>query len=162
MLQDYFSYALLGALAIALIIAAITDIRHRKIANWLTGGIALAAPAFWWACDLSLWPDIASQIGIALASFAILAGLFALNMMGGGDVKLLTALALWVPMSAFMKLIIIMALAGGVLTVMLGAWHVMKRRKDRLAIPYGVAISFAALWVIAADGPSWTGYTAGL
>lgn len=154
-LQDIFSYALLGALAIALIIAAITDIRHRRIANWLNAGIALSAPLFWWVCGLSLWPDVAMQFGVALAAFALLAGLFALKMMGGGDVKLLTALALWVPPAAFLKLILIMALAGGALTVAMGTWHVVRRRKDRLAIPYGVAISFAGLWVIISEGQSW-------
>ncbi len=157
MLQDYFSYALLGGLAITLLTIAFTDLRYRKIANWLTGAIALSAPLFWWVCGLSLWPDIASQLGVALITFAIFAGLFALNMMGGGDVKLLTALALWVPPAAFFKLIVIMALAGGALTVLFGAWHIIKRRKDRLFVPYGVAISFAALWVIASDGPAWAG-----
>ena len=32
----------------------------------------------------------------------------------------------------------------------MGAWHVTRRRKDRLAIPYGVAIALAGLWVIGA------------
>lgn len=157
MLQDYISYGLLGGLAIALLIAAFTDIRHRRIDNWLNAAIALTAPLFWWASGLALWPDVAMQLGVAVAAFAILAGMFALNMMGGGDVKLLTALALWVPPAAFLKLIIIMALAGGVLTIALGAWHVVRRRKDRLAIPYGVAIAFAALWVIGTEGAGWTG-----
>ena len=69
--------------------------------------------------------------------------------MGGGDVKLLTALALWIEPTWFLKLLIVMALVGGVLTLVMGAWHVARRRKDRLAIPYGVAISTAGLWVLA-------------
>lgn len=159
MLHDNFSYVLLGGLAILLIVAAFTDLRERKIANWLNGTIAISAPLFWWASGLSLWPDVAMQLGVAVAAFAILAGLFALKAMGGGDVKLLTALALWVPPMAFLKLIVIMAIAGGVLTVCFGAWHVMRRRKDKIAVPYGVAIAFAAIWVITADGPSWAGST---
>ena len=47
-------------------------------------------------------------------------------------------------------LFVLMALLGGVLTLVLGSWHIMRRRKDRLAIPYGVAISAAGLWVLAA------------
>jgi prepilin peptidase CpaA len=31
----------------------------------------------------------------------------------------------------------------------LGAWHITRHRRDKLAIPYGVAISSAALWVLA-------------
>ena len=45
MLSDYLHYALLIALAIALVTAAITDLRSRRIANWLTGGGALGAPS---------------------------------------------------------------------------------------------------------------------
>ncbi len=145
----YFHYGLLVALAIALLIAAFTDIRGRKIDNWLNASIALSAPLFWWASGLDMWPGMATQVGVAVAAFAILAGMFALGMMGGGDVKLLTALALWIEPTWFLKLIIVMALVGGVLTLVMGAWHVMRRRKDKLAIPYGVAISTAGLWVLA-------------
>ena len=148
MLSEYFHYGLLIALAIALLVAAFTDIRRRQIDNWLNAGIALGAPLFWWSSDLSLWPDVAMQLGVALAAFATLAGLFALRMMGGGDVKLLAALALWIKPEWFLELVILMALLGGALTIVMGAWHVMRRQRDRLAIPYGVAISAAGLWVI--------------
>ncbi|NCP12623.1 MAG: peptidase [Sphingomonadales bacterium] len=143
------SYGLLIALAIALVFAAFTDLRRRQIDNWLNGGIALAAPAFWWASGLSLWPDVAIQLGVALAAFALFAGLFALKMMGGGDVKLLTALALWVSPQNFVELLFVMALAGGALTIVMVCWHTMRRQKDKLAIPYGVAIAFGGLWVLA-------------
>ena len=148
MLDDPFKYGLLAGLAIALLIAAFTDFRTRQIGNWLTGAIALAAPLFWWASGLSLWPGVAEQVGVALAAFAVLAGLFAMRAMGGGDVKLLTALALWIEPAWFLRLLIMMALLGGVLTIVFGAWHISRRRKDRLAIPYGVAIASAGLWVL--------------
>lgn len=148
--EGYFHYGLLIALAIALVVAAFTDLRRRRIDNWLTGAIALVAPLFWWASGVSLWPGVAIQLGVALAAFAVLAGLFALRVMGGGDVKLLTALALWIEPGLFVQLLIVMALAGGVLTVVFGAWHVMRRQRHRLAIPYGVAISAGGLWVLAA------------
>ena len=141
-------YGLLVALAIALLIAAFTDLRRRQIDNWLNAAIALGAPLFWWASGLSLWPDVAIQLGTALAAFAVLAGLFALGQMGGGDVKLLTALALWIEPEWFVRLIIVMALIGGALTIVLGAWHLARRQRDKLAIPYGVAIAAAGLWVL--------------
>ena len=146
-----FRYLLLAGLAIALLVAAFTDIRRRQIDNWLNAAIAAGAPLYWWASGLSLWPDVAWQIGLALASLVVLAILFALRAMGGGDVKLLTALALWIEPTWFLRLLVIMALIGGVLTLVLGAWHVARRRKDKLAIPYGVAISSAALLVLAAQ-----------
>jgi prepilin peptidase CpaA len=148
MLTTTIHYGLLIALAIALVFAAFTDLRRRQIDNWLNAAIALAAPAFWWSSGLSLWPDVALQLGVALAAFALLAGMFALKMMGGGDVKLLTVLALWIQWDVFVQLLMVMALAGGVLTIVMGAWHVMRRQRERLAIPYGVAIAFGGLWVL--------------
>jgi prepilin peptidase CpaA len=144
-----FRYILLGCLAIALLVAAVTDIRRRQIDNWLNAAIAAGAPLYWWAAGLALWPDVAWQLGVAVAAFAFFAVLFALRAMGGGDVKLLTALALWIEPLSFLRLLIGMALIGGALTLAMGAWHTMRRRREKLAIPYGVAISAAGLWVIA-------------
>lgn len=151
MLADYLHYGLLAALAIALLVAAFTDLKRRQIDNWLNAGIALAAPLFWWTSGLELWPDVAWQLGIAFATFALCAGMFALGWMGGGDVKLLTALALWIAPLPFLRLLVVMALVGGVLTLLFGMWHFMRRQKDRLAIPYGVAISAAGLWIISTE-----------
>jgi prepilin peptidase CpaA len=144
---DYFSYGLLAVLAIALLVAAFTDLRSRQISNKLNAAIALGAPLFWWASGLS-FGDIAWQVGIALLSLVVLAGFFALRWMGGGDVKLLAALALWIQPALFLQLIIVMAIIGGVLTLVFGAWHIARRQRDRVAIPYGVAIAAAALLVI--------------
>jgi prepilin peptidase CpaA len=145
---SYFSYGLLAALAIALLVAAFTDLRRRQIDNKLNAAIALGAPLFWWAAWFSL-VEVAWQLGTALTAFIIFAGLFALRWMGGGDVKLLSALALWIEPLIFVRLLVVMALVGGVLTLGFGAWHVMRRQRDRLAIPYGVAIAAAGLWVLA-------------
>lgn len=148
MLDEPFKYGLLALLAIALLVAAFTDLRSRRIANWLTGAIALGAPLFWWASGLDPWPGIALQLGVALATLVVLAGLFAIRAMGGGDVKLLTALALWIEPAQFVTLVVMMALLGGVLTLAFGFWHVMRRQTGKLTIPYGVAISLAGLWTI--------------
>ncbi len=151
MLTTYLHYGLLIALAIALVFAACTDIKRRQIDNWLNAAIALGAPVFWWTSGLALWPDVALQLAVALGAFALLCILFAVRMMGGGDVKLLTALALWIEPGAFLQLLIIMAIAGGVLTIVMGAYHFLQNQKERLAIPYGVAIAFGGLWVLAAN-----------
>ena len=148
MLDDPFKYGLLIALAIALLFAGFTDLRSRRIDNWLNAGIALAAPLFWWASGLALWPDVAIQLGVAAGTFAVLTGLFALGAMGGGDVKLLGALALWIAPWSFLNLVIVMALVGGILTILFAAWHVARRQRDKLAIPYGVAIAMAGLWTL--------------
>ncbi|QKG70179.1 A24 family peptidase [Erythrobacter mangrovi] len=146
-----FTYVLLGGLAIALLIAAATDLKSRQIGNKLNAAIALAAPLWWWTSGLSLWPDAATQLGFAAIVFSICCLLFAIRQMGGGDVKLLTALALWIPPYPFLKLVIVMALVGGLLTVVFAAIHFLRRRKDRIAIPYGLAIAVAGLWVLGTE-----------
>ncbi len=144
-----FRYLLLGGLAIALLIAAFTDLRRRQIDNWLNAGIALTAPIYWWAAGYSLWPDVGYQLALTLAVFAVFAVLFALRWMGGGDVKLLAALALWIAPLWYFRLLMVMALVGGLLTVIFGAWHIARRQRDKVAIPYGVAIASAGIWAIA-------------
>ena len=69
-------------------------------------------------------------------------------MMGGGDVKLLGAVALWFPWQALVPMILIMAVVGGVVTLVTVVHHRVTRRLGQPEIPYGVAISFAALWLV--------------
>lgn len=151
MQTEHILYGLWGILAILVLIAAATDIKGRIISNKLNLCMAALAPIHWWAAGLGLWPEIAIQIGLAGAAFAILAVLFAMRAIGGGDVKLLAALALWFTPAAFVNLIVIMALTGGALALAFGAWHIMRRRKDRLSIPYGIAIAVGTIWIIARD-----------
>ncbi|MEP7315232.1 MAG: prepilin peptidase, partial [Sphingomicrobium sp.] len=95
MINFGFTEFLLIGLAVALVWAAIVDVRTFTISNRLNAAIALLAPLYWWSIGLPLWPDAAIQIGVAAAVFAALALTFAIGMMGGGDVKLAAALALW-------------------------------------------------------------------
>ena len=62
-------YGLLAGLAIALLVAAFTDIRSRTISNWLNLAIAAGAPLFWFASGLSLWPGVAHQVMVAPEQF---------------------------------------------------------------------------------------------
>lgn len=151
MITDVIHYGLVAALAIALLIAAFTDIKRRQIDNSLNAAIACAAPLYWWSSGLALWPEIAMQVGFAFAVIVVLLVLYYFRTMGGGDVKLLAALALWVPPSGFFTLIIVMALAGGVLTIIMAVYHAAKKQREKLAIPYGVAIACGGLWVLASS-----------
>jgi prepilin peptidase CpaA len=142
-------FALLGVLALLLVSAGIEDLRTREIANWKNATIALLAPLWWWAHGLSLWPDIALQLAIALAVFALFCVAFARGWMGGGDVKMIGALALWcIDPGALARMLIVMSLAGGVLTIVL--MIDAKRRKSvaTVEIPYGVAIAIAAIFAL--------------
>lgn len=145
---EYFKLALLCALGILLVAACVTDLRARIISNRLNLAIAAMAPLWWVANGLELWPDMAIQLGLALIVFALFATLFAMGCMGGGDVKLLGALALWFPWQAVLSMLMVMAVLGGVVTIVTVVHHRMTRRLGQPQIPYGIAISVAALWLI--------------
>ncbi len=140
---------LCGALALMLLWAAVVDIRTRTIANGLNLAIALMAPLFWWGTGVDLWPDAAIRVGVAAAVFLLLAIAFYVGAMGGGDVKLGSALALWFAPGATLLLILLMSLAGGVLTLIVLIEHYIKKNEGRPEVPYGVAIAFGGLWLLA-------------
>ena len=142
--------ALLILLAAILLVAAVIDVRTYTIPNWLNLGVALLAPLFWWSVELPFWPDAAIRIGVALGVFALLALAFYLGMMGGGDVKLAAALALWFPPLATVKLLVVMSFAGGVVTLVMILLHRAGRKEGRPKIPYGVAIAIGG-WAILAE-----------
>lgn len=139
---------LIAILGVALVGAAVGDLRTRTIPNWLNAGIALLAIPFWWFTGLELWPDVALQIGIAALVFLLFAIAFHVGAMGGGDVKMAAAIALWLPLVLVVKLIVIMSLAGGVLTLIMLIRHRLAKAEHVLEIPYGVAIAFGACWVL--------------
>jgi prepilin peptidase CpaA len=144
----FYTRALLGLLAVALIVAAVGDWRRRLIENWLTGGIALVAPLLWWAQGYDLWPEIGVQIILAVGLFLLFLIFFAMNAMGGGDVKLIAALGLWFPVSTMLNLLLIMSILGGGLTLAMLAHHRIAKKPGQPEIPYGIAISAAGLWII--------------
>ena len=137
--------ALLGA---GLVYACWTDWTSRTIPNELNAAIALAAPLYWYATGLSLWPDVGIQLAIAGVLFAIFAGCFALGMMGGGDVKLIAALGLWFPVLVALNLLVLMSLIGGVITLIYYVNHKARKSEGPVEVPYGIAIALAGLWVI--------------
>jgi prepilin peptidase CpaA len=149
MLNDAFPQILLIGLAALLVVAAVIDMRTFTISNRLNLTVALLAPLYWLSIALTPWPGVAIQLAAGATVFAILAGAFYAGMMGGGDVKLAAALALWFPLASTVKFLVLMSLAGGVLTLVVLAWHRAKRREGRPEIPYGVAIAFGGLAILA-------------
>jgi prepilin peptidase CpaA len=142
------STILIVLLAAGLAAACVYDWRSRTIPNGLNAAIALLAIPFWWSSGLSIWPGIAAELGIALLLLAIFALAFQFGLMGGGDVKMLAALALWLPPMAVLQLLVIMSIAGGVLTLALLIPHRIARKAGPVEIPYGIAIAFGGFWLI--------------
>lgn len=149
MMSTISPWLLLLTLAVLLLAAIWTDLRTRSIPNGLNLAIALLAVPFWWASSLPVWPEMVLQIGVALLVFALFAGAFALGAMGGGDVKMIGALALWLPWQAVLLMLVVMSLAGGVLTMAMLMRRRLARTDAAIEVPYGVAIAFGGLWVIA-------------
>jgi prepilin peptidase CpaA len=96
-----------------LVLAALTDLRERRIPNWMTGGTAALYPLY-----IALSPTPVAWIGsLGLAVLVFLGGLglFARQIMGGGDVKLIAAISLWAGLDQFVLFALVTALAGGAL-----------------------------------------------
>ena len=146
---DILPHALLAVLAILLVVAAVIDVRTLTISNRLNLTVALLAPVYWLAVGLPLWPQGAIQLAVALGVFALLAGAFFIGMMGGGDVKLAAALALWFSPASTMLFLVLMSLAGGALTLIVMAVHRLRKKAGKPEIPYGVAIAFGGLAILA-------------
>ncbi|WP_443026069.1 A24 family peptidase [Sphingomonas sp. PB2P19] len=136
------------ALGGVLVSAGIEDARTREIANWKSAAIALLAPAWWFASGLQPWPDMAAQIAVALAVFAVFLAIFHFGLMGGGDVKLIVALSLWLPFSAFVMMLMVMSIAGGIVTIVMMIERRISRNSNEIEIPYGVAIAIAGILAI--------------
>lgn len=147
-MQPMLSVILALGLLAALGYAIWTDLRARIIPNPLNAGIALAAPLWWWASGLALWPGVALQVAVAAVALAVFVAFFAMGAMGGGDVKLIAALALWLLPLDFMRMLVWMSIAGGVVTVATIVHHQWRKAEGRPEIPYGVAIAVAAIPVL--------------
>ena len=139
----------LGLLALLLVVAAVIDIRTFTISNRLNLTVALLAPLYWWSVGLPLWPVSRIQVGLAVAVFGLFSIAFFLGMMGGGDVKLAAALALW-----FSPLLdraipgLHVALPVVSLTLFVCLRHRQLKKPGKPEVPYGVAIAIGALAIL--------------
>lgn len=156
----------IAILAVLLIAAAIDDLREYRIPNHLVVGIAALYPAHVMTSPQPV-PWIVA-FAFAAVVFAIGIGFFAVKAMGGGDVKLMGAVALWAAPQYLMTLLII-TLAGALLMSLanavraaaaearaaenfsLGATVANLRHVPifKMQIPYGVGIAAGGLYVAA-------------
>lgn len=128
--------------------AAWTDVRSRIISNPLNIAIAWLAILWWIVSGITAW-GIAMQLAIGAGVFAFFTLLFILNLIGGGDVKLLGALGLWLPLQQMAAMLVWMAILGGVLSVVMLIAHRIRRGPMAPEVPYGLAIVAATLPIIA-------------
>lgn len=141
--------------------AAVSDILTMTIPNRVS--LALAAAFFVLAPVASLSVvEIGYHLLAGIAVFALLFACFAAGWMGGGDVKLASAIALWFGFSGpAIDFIYLAAVYGGLLTVAILVFRrwvtiplfalnqewLQRLHAQQNGVPYGVALAAAALQV---------------
>src|SRR6266478_7814428 len=152
-----------------LLYVATTDIATRLIRNEICLVLALLGIAGQLASPM----QVAQSLIAATILLLLLLVIYQRGLIGGGDVKLLVALAIGLPLTGVFQLLSITALAGGVVALV----HVMMRvlpypklapagsslvrrvyaverwRHLRHApLPYGVAIACGGIWAVFSKG----------
>lgn len=136
--------------------AAWQDIRTLHIANGLS--IAVAALFVGWAViGLIAGSYTLQALGLSIACgaglFAVGVAAFAAGILGGGDVKLLAAVGLFAGPAEILDLLLVTALAGGLLGIAvlagapIGPVSTRGEAALRRRLPYGPAIAVGGLWV---------------
>lgn len=151
----------LTAFAGLLVWAAWSDLREYTIPNRLCLAIAALYPIH--VIAVGGYGLVPGAFAAAGATFAAGFALFAFRVAGGGDVKLMTGVALWAGPTMIADFLVMTALAGGLLAALLAAraWrHSVEASPDgtmglRLIairdtkVPYGAAIALGGLYVAA-------------
>jgi prepilin peptidase CpaA len=132
--------------------AAIEDFIRLRISNITCGAAFVSALIGMGFAGFSL--DLWQNVAVFLVLLAAGTLLFSMQWMGGGDVKLLAALGLWVNISAGVWLLATTLLAGGVLAaiyigVRVARGQPFSKKYQSKGIPYGIAIAVGASLVFA-------------
>jgi prepilin peptidase CpaA len=150
--------------------AAVSDLRNYLIPNRICLAVAALYPVYWLAGAAGGMPVDWSS-GVLAAGLIFAAGfvLFSVGVIGGGDVKLFSAIALWTGLNWLLMLVLVVGLAGGVLSLgIIGAKAAtlirlpadiravayphgpigMVRVILKTPAPYGAAIAFGGLFII--------------
>lgn len=128
--------------------AAVSDLVGRRIPN----AICLVLAAFGLARFVMTapgWEIALLELAIAVGLLGVGAMLFNRGLVGGGDVKLLAAGALWLGLGGVAPFLMITALVGGGLALLWIARRALVPSlcKQSLELPYGVAISTGGILV---------------
>jgi len=153
-----------------LLLACVTDVRSRRIPNWLVALLAGSGFAFSMALE-SWWPGLARAFMGLVVGFSIWIVFHVAGGLGAGDVKLFAAAGAWLGPGGAWRAALVAAFIGGVLSVGALVWQRRTREgfervamslsmfslaplgqvepgktKTRKAyLPYGVALACGAL-----------------
>jgi prepilin peptidase CpaA len=136
------------------------DVTRYTIPNWLVASLLVLYPvAVMMSPQMVEWKMALVALLVVFAAGYIV---FSMRWMGGGDIKLITVLALWVGWKELADFVLLFAMLGGVFSLIVLVGRKMEPYlpwKKRLKvprlfqkdapIPYGVAIAGAFLWLMA-------------
>tara|TARA_R110002124_G_scaffold1051_7_gene5521 strand:- start:4149 stop:4664 length:516 start_codon:yes stop_codon:yes gene_type:complete len=143
----------------AMIFAGVRDLTTMTIPNWLTSALALSFFAVALLAQMPL-ADIAQHTAVAVVTLLLGMVFFAKGWIGGGDAKLMAAVALWLGWAQALPYFVIASMLGGGLTLLIlgyrnlplpafvlrQAWAM--RLHDRAeGVPYGLALAAAGLLI---------------
>ena len=148
------------AFVLIVLAAAVSDVIRYRIPNVLV--LALAGIFFVWAALNYTQTAWLSHVGAALLCLVAGFALYQFRQMGAGDVKLLTAVALWAGLNGLIALLLFMSLSGLLVLplILIARWLVAKAQArgswkaewsvprvltKREGVPYGVAIALGAI-----------------
>ena len=151
-------WMLVVSFPLTVLYAVVSDVRSLKIPNWASIGIAVTflPAALLGGMDLA---TIAIHYGIGAVLLAVGMFLFIRGIVGGGDVKLLAAITVWIGWDDLGLYLFLVALIGGALALVVMAIGRISRLPSFLdsvpwlgrdpasaqGVPYGVAIGLAAI-----------------
>jgi len=143
-----------GALLLA---ASCFDVLRLRIPNMIPAGLVAL-----FSLRIILGSSVPAPLDHLMAmvlALLILLPLFALDMLGGGDVKLVAAVALWLGMNQLAALLILVGIVGGIFAVVWLAmrWLIRTRLGDRklpislqarAPLPFALPIMIAAVLLL--------------
>ena len=145
----------------AMAAAAIDDLRRLKISNYIILALLLGFPIAAFAADVSLSDVVVYHLSVGLGVLGAFFFAFSRGWLGGGDVKLLSMIALWFGFTPqFAAFLIIGHLFGGVLALLVLAvsrrWFLpnqllmfpwVDRIRHSGKVPFGIPLALGALTV---------------
>ncbi len=142
------------AFPLLLLYAAWHDVSTMWIPNWVSIGLAAAFVPAALTAGFSV-EMIGMHLAFGGAVMLVCAALFYLGVFGGGDAKVIAAASLWIGLNAVAPFVFWMALAGGLLGLVLIGLRKMKLQPTKEwtkrllspeeGAPYAVAIAAGAL-----------------
>lgn len=135
--------------------AMVTDLRARRIPNWLTVSSLVCALAFHGITGG--WSGLGHSLGGFAVGFGFLLVLWLIGGAGGGDVKLTGALGAWLGASTTLIVLLISTPLALFMTIGFTAWKKMSSTSEqkqsqpsmlRRGVPYAVPIALSCWGIL--------------